>query len=263
MLYEKINYSAGINYLFNTFIREYDISKANINILFTNGIIDKETYEYLYNAERMVRQIYVGKLLKKDEKYGEILKAGIIQAKKNLFEANNIKDYEVLSIKNDAVYMINRALVNTNFGLIKFANKNEYTSFMTFMNMEFYYYYNTMNKEEKLDVKGISDKNLEFHKDYMLQLIKDVFFILQTSNVSNAINMIKDFYMDYISFNLPVGYYRKFDEISNFHYKSSPFMNTGFDAITVDECNKTSLDITWNLEVIKNIQKILVSVAMR
>ena len=69
--------------------------------------------------------------------------------------------------------------------------------------------------------------------------------------------------MDYINFNLPVEYYRMFNISSLYHYKASPFMNTGFDAITVDECNKTSLDITWNLEVIKNIQKILVSVAMR
>ena len=32
MIYEKTNYSAGLNYLNNTFIREYDISKANINV---------------------------------------------------------------------------------------------------------------------------------------------------------------------------------------------------------------------------------------
>ena len=34
-LYEQTNYLADIDYLLSTYIREYDISKANINILFT------------------------------------------------------------------------------------------------------------------------------------------------------------------------------------------------------------------------------------
>ena len=43
MIYEETNYSAGINYLTNTFIREYDISKANINVLYSKGLLDKKT----------------------------------------------------------------------------------------------------------------------------------------------------------------------------------------------------------------------------
>ena len=144
MIYEKTNYSAGLNYLNNTFIREYDISKANINVLFSKGIIDKRTYDYLYESERMIRQIFVGKLIKNNNGVSDVLKQGILEARKNLFEANDIKDYEVLSIKNDAVFIIGRVLNNTDFGLIKFANKNQYTAFMSFMNMELYYYYNIL-----------------------------------------------------------------------------------------------------------------------
>ena len=36
-IYDNINYSSDISYLTNTFIYEYDISKANINILYTKG----------------------------------------------------------------------------------------------------------------------------------------------------------------------------------------------------------------------------------
>lgn len=263
MIYEETNYSAGINYLTNTFIREYDISKANINVLYSKGLIDKDTYDYLYNAERMVRQVYIGKLRKTDEKYTRALVDGIRESRQMLFESNNIQDYEVLCIKNDAVYVIGRELTNTEFGLIKFANKNTYTSFMTFMNMELYYYFNSMTNEERIDIKGISDERVKLHEGYFLQFLKDVFYLIQVSNITNAIDMVKDYYMDYITFKLPVWHYRKFSVDSNFHYKSSPFMNTGFDAITVDEHNKTNLDITYNLEIIKNIQKILISIAMQ
>ena len=34
MLYNEINYTSDISYLNNVFIYEYDISKANINVLY-------------------------------------------------------------------------------------------------------------------------------------------------------------------------------------------------------------------------------------
>ena len=100
MIYDKVNYTSDISYLANTIIYEYDISKANINVLYSKGAIDKQTYDYLYNANRMIRQVYIGKLQRDDKNIVSILKQGIIEAKKMLFEANNIEDYEVLSIKN-------------------------------------------------------------------------------------------------------------------------------------------------------------------
>ena len=73
MLWDKTTYTADISYLTNVFIYEYDISKANINILFTKGVINEATYKFLYEAQRMVRQVYVGKLCK-DTKVSNILK---------------------------------------------------------------------------------------------------------------------------------------------------------------------------------------------
>lgn len=258
MLYEKINYTSDISYLNNVFVREYDISKANINILFTKGLIDKETYDYLYAAERMVRQVYVGKLIR-DTKLLKELQSGIIEAKKMLFEANNIKDYEVLSIKNDAVYIINRRLTNTEFDLIKFNCKNEYTSYYRINNLEVYYYYNSMSKEEHIDIKGINDEVLKLHEGFMLQLLKDIFYTTQMHSVDNAIKMLKGFYNQYILLQLPVGYYRTFDNNSNYHYKTFTFAGTGFSVEHVSENDKDAIDISYNISILMNIQKILMS----
>ena len=73
----------------------------------------------MYNSERQVRQVYVGKL-QKDKAVSDALKEGIREARKNLFEANNIQDYEVLSIKNDAIFLIDRIPEVRDFGLIHF-----------------------------------------------------------------------------------------------------------------------------------------------
>ena len=258
MLFDKVNYTADISYLTNVFIYEYDISKANINILYTKNVISKEIYDYLYNAERMTRQVYVGKLCK-DVSISNILKAGIIEAKKMLFEANNIQDRDILSIKNDAVFIINKKLANTEFGLIKFMKKNVYTSFYKINGIEYYYYYSNFTKEEYLDIKGISDEKIKLHENYFLQILKDLFYSIQINGPEISIRMLKDIYNEYISLNMPVECYRTFDIVSMFHAKFFICNNTGYNIDSVVESQKNMLDITNNLKILIDIQKILMS----
>lgn len=260
MLYDKINYTAGISYLTNNFIYEYDIAKCNINILLTKGVIDKSTYDYLYNSERMVRQVYVGKLISNNPEINDILKSGIIEAKKMLFEANNINDREVLSIKNDAVFIINRQLQFTKFGLIEFVPKRIYTSYYKLTNMEYYYYYNAITKEEYIDIKGISDKKLRLHEEYFLQLLKDIFYSIQVNGPEISMRMLKDAYMEYITMQLPVGYYRMFNVESNYHFKFISAMRTGYNIENILESQKNMLDISHNAHILTEMQKILVSI---
>lgn len=259
MLYDNINYTSNVSYLNNVFIYEYDISKANISVLYSKDAIDKNTYEYLYTANRDIRQTYIGKLERDNKEIVKILKAGIIEAKKMLFEANNIQDYEVLSIKNDAVFIINRQLQNTKFGLIEFKCKNRYTSFYKLNNLELFYYYDSFSKNEVLEVKGISDDKLKLHEEYMLQLLKDVLYTVQTVNVEMAMRMLRDFYLQYIKLELPIGFYRKFNADSTFHYKLKTISGSGYD--TNIECtgNPQFLDISYNISVLMELQKILSS----
>ena len=258
MIYEHINYTSDISYLSNVFIYEYDISKANINVLYSKKVITKDVYDYLYNSERMVRQKYVG-MLQKDKSVSDKLQQGIIEAKKQLFESNGIEDYEVLGIKNDAVFIINRQLKNTKFGLINFMCKNIYTSFYKILNLEFYYYYNHINNSEKLDIKGIQDDKLLLHKDYMYQLFKDIFYSIQINGVEVAIRMLKEFYMDYISLTLPIEYYRRFNSESTYHSNSISSYQIGFEFNTADDNMKNIIDISYNAMLLIELQKILYS----
>ena len=256
MLWDKTTYTADISYLTNVFIYEYDISKANINILFAKGVIDETTYNFLYEAQRMVRQVYVGKLCK-DTKVSNILKAGIIEAKKMFFEANHIEDRDVLSIKNDAVFLINKKPQITKFGLIEFKEKNIYTSFFKIINMEYYYYYSNITKEEYIDIKGISDSALEIHKDYFLQLIKDIFYSIQINGPDISLRMLKDYYNDYIRLNLSTEHYRQFNSESMFHFKFISNIGTGYSINSISEDEKPLIDISYNLAILLELQRIL------
>jgi hypothetical protein len=262
-LYEYINYTADISYLTNTFITEYDISKANINVLYLKGVIDKPTYDYLYQSERMVRQKFVGMLQRDNKEVTKALQSGIIEAKKALFEANDIQDHEILMILNDAVFVINRQLQNTNFGMIQFMPKNIYTSFYRvntpICKMDMLYYYSNINKEEYLDIKGLSDNVLPLHENAFYQALKDIFYSVQIDGVEVAMRMLKDIYMQYINLQLPVEYYRKFDNESQYHFKLFSRLSTGYTISQIDDSIKPMLDITYNLQILLEIQKILVS----
>lgn len=255
-LFAQTNYTSEISYLSNVFIYEMDIQKANINILYSKGVLDDETYKYLHDAERMVRQVYIGKLTK-DKTILSILKQGIVEAKKMLFESNSIQDYEVLSIKNDAVFTIGRLPSIREFGLIKFIPKNQYTGFYRVLNLEMYYYYNNISKEEYLHVKGISDDNVRRHENHFLQFLKDLFYTIQCNGIEVALRLLKDFYLQYISYSLPVGYYRRFNSYSNYHFRVNTSIGTGFVIQEASEQQKNVLDISTNLKILIELQKIL------
>ena len=76
-LWEKTSYTAPLDYIINSKIIEYDISKANINVLLYKGLISKKEYEYYYNLPKRRREISIGLLQAKDKKYVRAIIDGI------------------------------------------------------------------------------------------------------------------------------------------------------------------------------------------
>ena len=258
-LFQKINYTANIDYLVSNYIREYDLSKANINILLRNGVINKADYDYYASLDRMTRQRIIGIMIRDVEGVGEILKAGIIEAKKEFFDANDISDHEVLSIKNDAVYLINKVAKYTEFGNIEFKEKNLYTSYFKILKKEYYYYFNSITGEEKLDIKGITDDRLVLHKDYFMEFLLVVFNTLETSSIDEALEIIQTFYNRYINLELDLEYYREFNPESLYNLKPiSRYKQYKVLAISKDQ--KDMLDISHNQKLIMELYKIVSSI---
>lgn len=257
MLYEKKNYTANIDYLNNMIIYELDIQQANISILYAKNLLDKEVYEYLSKAERHIRQVYIGHL-QKDPSISQALSKGIIEYKKLLFEANMLKDYEILSIKNDAVYIIGRLPQETEFGLIKFICKNMYTGFYKVLNLEIYYSYNAYNQTEILHIKGIDDKKLFLHHNWFYQYLKDLFYTIQVDGIEKAMRLHKIFYLRYISRSLPIEYYRRF--ASDCDYQLLIHSPIGSSFMVSESLNIDIVDISHNLSILVELQKILINI---
>lgn len=255
-LYEQTNYLADIDYLLSVYIREYDISKANINILFKYGVITKQQYDQYYVMDRQVRQISIGMLLRERPEVNEILRNGIQEAKRCFFEANNIQEQDILSIKNDAVFIINKIPTVTKFDNIEFSMKNIYTSYYKLDNIELYYFFDIVSGLEKLDVKGINDEKLKLHKGYFMEFLEVCFNSAQTYPLEETIDIVTSFYIRYINLELEPQYYREFNSLSMFRLKAISDYYNSMGVPDIDDDQLSNVDIIYNLNLIRILHQI-------
>ena len=258
-LFNKINYKSPRDCVISEYIREYDISKANINILMERKIITQDQYIYFMNCPRMERQIKIGLMISNNPKVGDIIKDGIIQAKRSFFLKNNIDDTDVLEIRNDAVFLLNKTPRVSKFGLIEFKNKNTYTSFYRTKDLEFFYYQDQINNNEILNIKGIGDDSYinrvyPLHKDYFLEFLLTVFDTAQNCSIIDVINIVTLFYNRYINRELDVGYYREFNTESMF--KICNIIKSNKFPYLIDNISRDQLqyvDIETNRKIISDL----------
>lgn len=249
LLYENMNYLSTYPFIINNYIREYDLSAANINALYTNGYFDKSTYDLFKSYDKKKREVEIGLLIKRDSRVYEIISSGIINAKKLLFESNNIQDNEVLTIKNDAVFIISKELVNTVFGNYEFKCKNLYNTYLRILDLEIYYRDSLNSDDIFFDIKGISDDKLYLHTA-MVSLISEVCYRVQRYDKSDNIRFIMNIYENFLHRRLPIEYYRNLDSFS----KYTIINNIGIyslDNISNDMINIINID--RNLSILREL----------
>ena len=267
-LYNKHNYLLDDQkFLLSNYIREYDLSKANISVLYASKVIDEDTYNRLLVSDKMDREIEIGKMIRKDSSIQDTLSKGIIEAKKLLFEANQIQDNEVLSIKNDAVFIIGRPLYNTVFlnGLLTFNNKNNYNSYYRLGTYEYYGY--NINDAYDIDIKGIGSKR-SLHEKYMIDFFKYCFLFLtlkslkkiycfymaEQVNIREILDLVKGFYTDYVCLKLANGYYRPLNS-ERYLLRNMLQYCPPQEVDEVREEDKKYIDISYNLNILRELHQ--------
>lgn len=250
-LWSKKNFLAPYSYIVAHHIYEYDIQKANINVLYELNLIDSDYYDRLCKMDRMSRQVEIGYLLKYNEGLSDKLSAGIELYRKKLFYSNNIEDMDVLSIKNDAVFIVDKILKNTVFGRVKFVLKNTYTTYVKLGDrLEVYFEYDSVTGNISLTIKGISDKKLELHRDYMASVIANTLYYIETGDLESGLTYITEIWNSYISYNLDIGFYRNFNSDSNYTIRVN---NALYSIPFCDKKDIQSLDISCNFNIIRDL----------
>ena len=257
-LWRNLNYKTSIKYLVNTYIREYVLSKANINALLYTNRISKEEYDKFLSMDKKDREVSIGLMIKNDRSIYSDIQKGIIEAKRKLFLSNSIEDFEVVSIKNDAVFTHGRKLQFTEFPPFNFVIKNEYTIYLQLQELEVYYR-DTIDPYTgeiltNLDVKGIGDNNLLLHQNGILDLICEVCYRLQREKIEDTMSWISNIYEKFIKKELPKDYYRCFDTFSMYKVHTFTRVATLSD---VDDSMVPYLDINRNLLILRNLISIV------
>lgn len=249
-LYEKHNYlNKDIEYLINQEITEYDIKSAGFNLIKKYKLLDQKKIQHLESLDKKRRQITIGLYQKDNKEFKESLNEKFVEIRKMFFEANDIKDDEVLSIKKDAIVTLKKCF-NTTFDNIEFVDKNVYSSYFYINKFEFYV------NDKRLDLKGISDEKLKLHEPYMIDFLYKIFRLLEmNTNKKYIIDNLREFISFYKDKRLHIGYYRELNKDSLYKLDKE-FLN---DYIGV-EYTKTleGIDISYNyLRIIIPIVNIL------
>lgn len=244
-LYEKDLYlNKNIECLINYGIYEYDIKQAGYNITKYYNLLPKDKINILTALSKENKHVKIGLYQRNDKAYRDSLKQGFKDIRKEFFEANDIDDSDILSIKKDAIFLT-KAVKQTQFKNIEFVKKNKYTSYYYLNGME--YYYNS--KDDIIHVKGIDDLKLKCHKKYMLSALQDI-FKLQENNTKDAVEFLIDFANDYKRKELPIEFYRELNPISCF--KTDILLNNEnqvlyFNDLSEDtEIYSDHIDISFN-----------------
>lgn len=253
LLWENINYSSTIPYINSNYIIEYDLSKANISSLLYYKLIDENLYNELYNMDKRRREVYIGNAQKNNKEFYKAIKKGISYAKRLFFETNNIQDTEVLSIRNDAIFIIGSREMQTDFAPFKFNKNNTYTFYMkTSTKLELFYRYDRLEDVEYFDVKGINDSVLSKNSVF-ISFICDTFYNIQNKTIDESISLFQIFYNDFLSRKLDIEYYRVFDHNSCFYIGD---LNS-FCLDMVNESYKPILNISNNVQILRDIHSVL------
>lgn len=268
-LYEKTYWTAPIDYITSTYIREYDISKANINILLSLGAITKTEYDYYYRLPKYAREVMVGYLLKdrKDEKLGVDIVKGIREYRRLFFEANDIQDTNVLAIKNDAIFLIDKVAKYTKFGdTVEFKNKDTFTSYYALdrkYNKEFYYLLDIPNNKEILEIKGMGNEGYKLHEPYMIDFFKVLFSTVETAPIDEAVELLQKFSESYLAKELDIGYYRRFDSICGYDTIIHNSIGDMYNMKYLSENDRSIIEIGYNYGIIMNLYKYISSMIFR
>ena len=193
------------------------MSDAGFNILKSKGLLKPAHIRILENKTKKERNIYIGKLMKKKEnrKMSEELMQGFIQIRKEFFEDNDLNESDILSIKKDAIFVINKTAFITNFDGIEFKEKNVYSSYFYINGMEFYF----SGKKNELHIKGISDDTLLSHDNIFVDDLKKIFSLFEKNNKSVTISFLRRYRRKYLEKSLPTETYRELNKENFFRLK--------------------------------------------
>jgi hypothetical protein len=233
---ERTNYlNKDILYLKNTVITEYDIKSAGFTVIKFRKLLPQEEILELEGVSKEERNIRIGKKILQYPKIGEEIINTLAEVRKKFIILNSILDYEILSIKKDAVFLIKKKpIVLLIDNMFEFREKKSYTSYCYINQKEFYY----SAKDDSMDIKGIAEESKELQKEYLLKDIKKTISMSEKIPSDQLFSILKQYRSKYLNRKLNKEVYR---DVSD-----GKFLMNGYFLDSISEEELKDVDITQN-----------------
>lgn len=235
---ENTNYlNKNYTYLKNVRITEWDIHSAGLSVIKFRKLLPEAEIQHLESLNKHQRTVREGLIQRKNPSIAKQIVKTLSKAVQAFVCLNQIKPGQILSIKKDALFVINSQIKNK---IVKeafeFRNKNSYTSYLYSGRIEFYY----DSVRDLLDIKGISDDN--FKNSPIANDVKRFLRSGEKVDKSVMFQLLKTYQANYLNRKLPIETYR---ELKTGKYRIGEFL---FDE--VPESELPNLDISQNYMII-------------
>ena len=240
-----MNYlNTGRNLEINSEIIEWDIKSAGLSICTELNLLPEKELTYLKSIPKKKSNVLIGIKSGKDKVFGKALENGFNEMVNKFIELNNLdKDYDILAIKRDAVFVINYPIkINKLSDNIVFVNKNTYHAYLYLKSLEIYF-----KRDNTIDIKHlIGDEErrneiIKLHETGMLAFLRAFIELCETTNFdkSKLSKELSEFVKAYKNRELDFNYYREFNVESKFKYFDSYLSN-------INESTLQKIDISYN-----------------
>jgi len=205
---KKTNWSnSEYQYLKNVNITEWDIKSAGLSVIKFEKLLPEDEIKKLENMTKQMRTVREGLFQKENPTLAEKIVKTLEKVRFGFAYMNNISSSDVLSIKKDAIFLVNKVPeITTIKDYFIFREKSSYSSYIKLNKNEFY-----LKKDGKLDIKGINSENIRKQENFLL---KDIAYFLRMSeklNPSQMFSILKNYRKKYLNKELPIETYRELD----------------------------------------------------
>lgn len=228
----------------NSEIIEWDIKSAGLSICTEFNLIPEKELEYLRSIPKEKSNILIGIRSGDDKVFAKALETKFNEVVNEFIAVNNLdKDYDILSIKRDAVFVINHPILKSQLTKnIRFVDKNRYHAYLYLKPLEMYF-----KRDGKIDVKhfiGNKDERnriLKLHENGMMGLFRSFINLCESTNFNTKkiSKELSEFVKAYKNRELDFDFYREFTTESKFRYYDSLVSN-------INESMIEKIDISYN-----------------
>lgn len=238
----------------NSKIVEWDIRRAGPSIIQELGLLPQKDIDHLLLLPKKQCDVEIGKRQIHDKEFSVVLEKGFTDFMETFLEDNGIdRETDVIAVKKDACFVINKKVDFDTFGKVRFIPKNTYHAYLYIKptlvsgsGLEFYF-----KRGDEIDVKGlvndrrVREQILDLHKDGILNFL--LYTVALAEQTSNDPNQMSEFLHKFVSLYknrlLDFDYYREFNVESRYRYM---FMGSEVMADTIDESMLEKVAIQYN-----------------